>query len=182
MARVIENLRTQRLLLREWRDEDLEPFAAMNADPRVMEYFPSTLARDESDHLAASTRAAMSERGFGWWAVEVTGVTSFVGFVGLHVPNFVAPFTPCVEIGWRIAFEHWGRGYASEGARAALDAAFGELGLDEVVSMTVPGNLRSRRVMERIGLTRNPADDFEHPNIAEGHPLRPHVLYRIRAR
>ena len=110
----------------------------MNADPRVMEYFPSTLTRDESDHLAASIRAAMSERGFGWWAVEVTGVTSFVGFVGLHVPNFVAPFTPCVEIGWRIAFEHWGRGYASEGARAALDAAFGELGLDEVVSMTVP--------------------------------------------
>jgi RimJ/RimL family protein N-acetyltransferase len=182
VGRVIESLRTPRLLLRQWRDDDLAPYAALNADARVMEFFPKTLTREESDRSAASIRAEMSERGFGLWAVEVPGVTSFAGFVGLFVPTFEAHFTPCVEIGWRIAVEHWGRGYASEGARAALDVAFGELGLDEVVSLTVPGNTRSRRVMERVGLTHNPADDFDHPNLEEGHPMRRHVLYRIRAR
>ena len=184
MSPAITSLRTPRVILRAWRDDDLAPFAAMNADPRVMEHFPKLLTRDDSDAFAGRIRAGMERDGFGFWAVEVSGVTSFAGFIGLSVPSFQAqvPFTPCVEIGWRIAFEHWDRGIATEGARAALDAAFGELGLAEVLSFTVTANTRSRRVMERLGMRHDPRDDFDHPNIAEGHPLRRHVLYRIRAR
>jgi RimJ/RimL family protein N-acetyltransferase len=178
----ITSLRTPRLVLRAWRDEDLAPFAAMNADPRVMEHFPTVLTREESDALAFRIRGSMVASGFGFWAVEVSGIADFVGFIGLSVPSFEAAFTPCVEIGWRIAHEHWDKGIATEGARAALDAAFGELGLAEVVSFTVTDNTRSRRVMERLGMRHDPREDFEHPSVPEGHPLRRHVLYRIRAR
>ncbi len=173
-------LSTERLRLRRWHAEDLPPFAALNADQRVMEFFPSRLDRTESDAMATRICEHFARHGFGLWAVEVQGVTSFAGFVGLLVPQFEAHFTPCVEIGWRLAYEHWNKGYASEGARAALRFAFEELRLDEVVSMTTVANERSRRVMERLGMSRNPADDFDHPKVAEGHPLRRHVLYRLR--
>jgi RimJ/RimL family protein N-acetyltransferase len=169
---------TFRLLLRPWRDEDLPAFAAMNADPRVMEFFPRPLDRAESDARAARIRDHFARHGFGLWAVEVPGVADFIGFVGLSVPDFEMPFMPCVEVGWRLAHEHWGQGYATEAARAALDFGFRRLALDEIVSFTVPANRRSRGVMERIGMTRTPADDFDHPALPEGHPLRRHVLYR----
>ena len=171
---------TPHLLLRPWRDEDLAPFAALNADPRVMEHFPGTLDRDASDALAAEIRAELERSGFGLWAVEVPRVAPFIGFVGLSEPDFDAPFTPCVEIGWRLAFAHWGKGYATEAARAAVAHAFGPLRLEELVSFTAPANLRSRAVMERLGMTRSPADDFDHPKLPDGHPLRRHVLYRLR--
>lgn len=172
---------TNRLLLRQWRTEDHAPFAAMNADPRVMEHFPNLLAREESDARADAIEQHWLERGFGLWAVEVPGVAPFIGFVGLSVPRFEAAFTPCVEIGWRLAADYWGQGYATEGARAAVEFGFGPLGLKEIVSFTVPANLRSRRVMEKLGMTRDPAEDFEHPLLAAGHPLRRHVLYRLQA-
>jgi RimJ/RimL family protein N-acetyltransferase len=144
-----------------------------------MLHFPHTLDQAASDAAAARIRARLSERGFGLWAVEVPGVTAFAGFAGLSEPAFRAHFTPCVEIGWRLAFEHWGKGYATEAARAALIHAFGPLGLEEVVSFTVPGNSRSRRVMKRLGMRRNPGEDFDHPDLPARHPLRPHVLYRL---
>jgi RimJ/RimL family protein N-acetyltransferase len=174
-------IRTDRLHLRLWRDEDLAAFAALNADPVVMEHFPKLLDRAESDALAARFRDHFEYHGFGNWAVEVPGIAEFIGFVGLTVPRFEAHFTPCVEIGWRLAHAYWGRGYATEAARAALEFGLGQLTLDEIVSFTVPANRRSWRVMERIGMTRNPADDFDHPALAEGHLLRRHVLYRARA-
>jgi RimJ/RimL family protein N-acetyltransferase len=175
-----ESLVTSRLLLRLWRDSDLEAFAALNADPRVLEYFPRTLSRSESDTAVDRIRAHFDRRGFGLWAVEVPGVADFIGFVGMTVPGFEAHFTPCVEIGWRLDREFWGRGYATEAARVVLDFGFHSLGLGEIVSFTVPANLRSRAVMERIGMTRSAADDFDNPNVPDGHPLRRHVLYRIR--
>jgi ribosomal-protein-alanine N-acetyltransferase len=172
-------LRTARLRLRAWRASDREPFARMNADPRVMEHFPAPLAAAESDALLERIRAHFAARGFGLWAVEVPGGPDFIGFVGLSVPDFEAAFTPCVEVGWRLAAEHWGRGYATEAARAALAFGFGSLGLPEVVSFTVAANERSRRVMERLGMRRDPAEDFDHPSLPAGHPLCRHVLYRI---
>ncbi len=176
--------RTPRLVLRAWRDADLGPFAALNADPEVMRHFPAPLSRAESDAVAARIRADMAARGFGFWAVEVPGAAAFAGFVGLSVPRFAPPFAaserPCVEVGWRLAREHWGRGYATEAAAAALAVAFGRLGLAEVVAFTAPGNARSRAVMERLGMRRDPADDFDHPLVAAGHPLRRHVLYRAK--
>ena len=172
-------LETERLLLREWRDEDREPFARMNADPRVMEFFAATLTAAQTDAMLERVQAHLDRHGFGWWPAELKETGAFIGFIGLAVPYFEAHFTPCVEIGWRLAAEHWGRGLATEGARAALRYGFEELGLREIVSFTVPANVRSRRVMEKLGMTRNPADDFDHPRIPEGHPLRRHVLYRI---
>ena len=144
-----------------------------------MEFFPKRLESTESDAAAARIAGHFEEHGFGLWAVEIPGVAPFIGFTGLAVPRFVAPFTPCVEIGWRLAAEHWGRGYATEAARAALQFGFEKLQLSEILSFTVPKNVRSRRVMERLGMSRSPADDFDHPNIAEGHPLRRHVMYRM---
>ena len=173
-------LRTERLLLRRWRDEDLEPFAALNTDPEVMRYFPSTLTRAESDAMVARIEASFDERGYGLWAAEVVGGPPFIGFIGLALQTFPAHFTPAVEVGWRLAKAHWGNGYAPEGALEALDFAFGTLALDEVVSMTTVANAKSRRVMEKIGMTRDPADDFEHPNVNDPR-LRPHVLYRIKS-
>jgi RimJ/RimL family protein N-acetyltransferase len=171
---------TPRLILRPWQPEDWAPFAAMNADPQVMEHFPACLERRRSDEIAAAISRRLVERGFGFWAAELSGVCPFIGFIGLSRPMFQAHFTPCVEIGWRLAREHWGRGYATEGARASLQFAFEQLGLDEVVSFTVPANQRSRRVMERLGMMHDAADDFEHPDVPVGHPIRPHVLYRLR--
>ncbi len=173
-------LQTERLLLRRWRDSDRLPFQAMNADPRVMEFMPSLLSPDESDALADRAQAHFDRHGFGPFAAELTENHSFIGFIGLSIPNFEAPFMPAVEIGWRLAFEYWGHGLATEGARAAVQYAFGELGLESLVSFTVPGNLRSRRVMEKIGMTHDPCVDFDHPRLPEGHPLRRHVLYRLK--
>ena len=172
-------LATPRLLLRPWRDSDLEPFAALNADPRVMEFLPFTIDRAASDALAARIREGFVKRGFGLWAAEVPDVAPFIGFIGLSVPNFTAPFTPCVEVGYRLAFDHWGKGYATEGARAAVEFGFSQVKLGEIVSFTVPDNLRSRRVMEKIGMKRDPGEDFDHPNLSVGHRLRRHVLYRL---
>lgn len=172
-------LNTDRLILRSWRETDLAPFAALNADPRVMEYLPKVLSREESDIVAARITHDINQRGFGLWAVEVPDVAPFIGFVGLATPRFDAPFTPCIEIGWRIAYDHWGRGYATEAATAALNDGFERLNVEEILSFTVPKNHRSRRVMEKLGMTRSPADDFDHPNLPVSHPLRLHVLYRL---
>lgn len=172
-------LATARLRLRPWHDEDLQPFAALNADPRVMAHYPKPLSRAESDDVAARIRAGFAERSFGLWAVEVPDVVGFIGYVGLSVPTFRAPFTPCVEVGWRLALQHWGHGYATEAARAAVAHAFGPLGLDEVVSFTMHANRRSRAVMKRLGMRRAAEDDFDHPSFPEGHLLRRHVLCRL---
>ena len=172
-------MRTSRLVLRQWRAADRAPFAAMNADPVVMAYFPAPLTPAESDALADAIEAHHRVHGFGLWALELPGVAPFAGFVGLSVPGFTAPFTPCVEIGWRLAAAHWGRGYATEAARAVLAHTWDVVGLDEVVSFTTAGNDRSRAVMTRIGMRHDPAADFDHPRLVAGHPLRPHVLYRI---
>ena len=173
-------LRTARLLLREWRPADREPFAALNADPRVMEHLPAPLTRRHSDALARRCERHFSLHGFGPWAVEVPGVAPFIGFVGLVVPAFEAHFTPSVEIGWRLAAEHWGRGYATEAALASAAHAFDAAGLEELVSFTTPANVRSQAVMQRIGMTHDPADDFDHPRFPPGHRLSRHVLYRMR--
>jgi RimJ/RimL family protein N-acetyltransferase len=172
-------LSTERLLLRHWRPSDLEPFAQLNADPEVMRHFPSTLTRSQSDQFAATVIELMDRRGWGLWAVEARGTAPFIGFVGLNIPRFDAHFMPAIEIGWRLGRSHWGHGYATEAANAALDFAFDALGYDEVVSFTATVNQRSLRVMERLGMTHEPSDDFDHPNVAEG-PLRRHLLYRIR--
>jgi len=175
-------LRAERLILREWRDSDRAPFAALNADAQVMEFMPQLLDRAGSDAMADRIAAHFAEHAYGFWAVEVAGVAPFIGFVGIALPGFTAHFTPCVEIGWRLAREYWGRGYATEAARAAVEDGFGRLALPEIVSFTVPHNQRSRAVMERIGMIRDPMDDFDHPSLAEGNPLRRHVLYRLSRR
>jgi RimJ/RimL family protein N-acetyltransferase len=168
----VSELRTERLVLRQWREEDRAPFAALNADPIVMEHFPSTMTREASDAFVDFNIAAIADRGWGLWAVEADG--EFIGFVGLNEPRF----RPGVEIGWRLARRAWGHGYATEAARAVLAFAFGELGLAEVISFTSTTNVRSQRVMERIGMTRDPAEDFDHPNVTDER-LRRHVLYRV---
>ena len=173
-------LRTDRLLLRGWRAEDLPAFAALNADARVMEHFPAPLTRAQSDAFVQQRiEPQFAERGFGLWAVEVPGVTPFIGYVGLLAHSFEAHFTPCVEIGWRLAFSAWGHGYATEAARAALAFGFAEAGLEEIVSFTVPANHRSVAVMERLGMRYD--GEFEHPRLPPGDPLRTHVLYRLSA-
>lgn len=173
-------IHTERLCLRHWRAEDRPLFAKLNGDPRVMEFMPALLSRAESDALADRIETHFQRHGFGLWAVEIPEVAPFVGFVGLTIPRFEAVFTPCVEIGWRLDAEFWNRGYATEGARAALEFGFQQLHLDEIVSFTVPANARSRRVMEKIGMTHSANDDFEHPLLPEGHSLRRHVLYRLK--
>ncbi len=178
----IPELRTARLRLRAWRDDDLEAFAALNADPVVMEHFPAPLTREESDAFVEIVQQRWRDGGPSWWAVEVVEGAPFIGFVGLSTVHFDAAFTPAVEVGWRLAREHWGRGYAPEAARAAIGHGFDVLGLDEIVSFTVPANTNSRRVMEKVGMRRDPDGDFVHPALPDGHPLGPHVLYRIRRR
>lgn len=172
-------LRTERLILREWRDSDKIPFAELNANSEVMQFMPKHLSRDESDALVQRIEDHFAQNGFGLWAVEILGGGPFIGFVGLSIPRFRTSFTPCVEIGWRLARHAWGNGYATEAAHRALRFGFAELELSEIVSFTVPHNLRSRRVMERLGMRHNPAEDFDHPLLAETDPLRRHVLYRL---
>ena len=191
-------LTTPRLVLRSWRPSDREPFRDLNADPRVMEFFPSTLSAEESDALADRIEAHFRDHGFGGFAAELQATGAFIGFIGLAVPNFDSsillpssarldpnppqvPENQVVEIGWRLAHSVWGQGLATEGAQAVARYAFETLQLPGLISFTVPANLRSRRVMEKIGMVRDPSADFLHPNLPDGHPLRPHVLYRLGA-
>jgi RimJ/RimL family protein N-acetyltransferase len=175
----MRELLTARLHLRQWRAGDLAPLAALNADPEVMRFQPAVLSRAESDALAAREQAHLERRGFALWALERRTDGAFLGFTGLAVPAFEAPFTPCVELGWRLARAYWGCGFATEAARACLELAFGELSLQEVLAFTVPQNLRSRAVMQRLGMQHDALGDFEHPRLPQGHALRPHVLYRL---
>jgi len=174
-------IRTNRLILRPWRETDLKPFAAMNADSRVMEHFPATLSAQESDALARRFIQHFDRYGYGLWALEVPGVVDFAGFVGLNWIAYPMPFSPTIEIGWRLAHDFWGLGYATEAAKAVLEYSFNVLGLEEIVSFTYEGNQRSRHVMDKIGMQHNAAEDFDHPNLVKGHPLSRHVLYRIKA-
>ncbi len=175
---VPSELKTNRLVLRRWRDSDLEPFAAMNADPAVMEYYPAPYTRIESDAMVARIEASFMSRGYGLWAVQIDTTDQFAGYVGLAWPTFATPFTPAVEIGWRLARDAWGQGFATEAARVVCRDAFERVGLTELVSFTAAINVRSRRVMEKLGMSRDEHDDFEHPAVAPG-PLRHHVLYRL---
>ena len=167
---IISTITTERLILRPWKEGDLEPFARLNADSKVMECFLAPLTRKESDDLAARIQARMNEQGWGFWAVEVPGVADFIGFIGLgHVP-WEAHFTPAIELGWRLLQDHWGKGYATEGAKAALKFAFEQLKSDEIVAFTAIANVRSRRVMEKLGMHTDPKDDFDHPKVSEAIP------------
>lgn len=176
----MSELTTARLKLRHWQPSDLAPFAALNDDPAVMQFLPARLSRDASDAIAGACQAQLAEHGYGLWAVEVRGGQPFIGYVGLNAPSFEAPFTPCMEVLWRLAHGSWGHGYATEAARACLGYAFTVLGVPEVISFTVPGNVRSRGVMLRLGMTQDREGDFEHPRLPQGHALRRHVLYRLR--
>ena len=175
------HLETERLLLRRWREQDRDGFAALNADPQVMEHFPGTLARERSDLMFDTINAALHANGFGIWALEERRSGALIGFAGLASVSFLAPFTPAVEVGWRLVPGAWGHGFATEAAGAALDFGFETVELAEVVSFTTTTNRRSIAVMERLGMTHDATDDFNHPQIASGHPLRRHVLYRISA-
>jgi RimJ/RimL family protein N-acetyltransferase len=174
-------LATERLLLRRWREADREPFAAMNADREVMEYFPARLDRAASDQLIARIETGFDQLGFGLWALELRATGAFLGFTGLMQASVEAHFTPAIEVGWRLARRAWGHGYATEAALASLEFGFADVGLAEIVSFTSAANVRSWAVMERIGMTRDPADDFDHPGLPPPHPLRRHVLYRASA-
>lgn len=169
---------TERLRLRQWCAADREPFAALNAEPKVMEFFPVLLNRIESDAMADRCQALIAERGWGLWAVETRTTHEFIGFVGLHTPAPELPFSPCVEVGWRLASKHWGKGFATEAARRALRVGFERLGLTEIVSFTSVGNIRSRAVMQRLGMLET-EKTFEHPNVPVGSVLRKHCLYRL---
>lgn len=176
-------IKTKRLILRPWTEEDLETFAQLNADPRVREYFPGVLSRQESDAIGRLITANIERYGWGFWATALIETGEFIGFIGLENVIFSAPFNktaPAVEIGWRLSFAHWGKGYATEGALAALKYGFEALDLEEIVSFTPVLNQRSRHVMEKIGMHRHPEDDFDHPELSEGHPLSKFVLYRLK--
>ena len=172
-------MRTERLVMRRWRAADREPFAAMNADPEVMAHFPSTLDRAASDAFVDRIEAGFQAHGFGLWALERLDTGEFIGFTGLSVPRFEAHFTPAVEIGWRLSRPAWGQGFATEAARQALTVGFEQYRLAEIVSFTAPVNTASQAVMRRLGMSRDPAEDFEHPAVPAGHRLRRHVLYRL---
>ena len=173
-------LRTERLLLRGWREQDRALFAELNGDPYTMRFFPSPLTRAESDAQVRRIDEGIKARGWGLWAVEIPGGAPFIGFVGLNPVSFESHFTPAIEVGWRLHRDHWGNGYATEAAGASLQFAFDELNCDEVVSFTAAINVPSRRVMERLGMRHDPADDFDHPRLQPG-PIRRHVLYRSSA-
>lgn len=172
-------LETDRLILRKWRAGDSAPFAAMNSCPKVMEFFPKLMTHEESDQMIGRIQKQMDEIGFCYYAAELKATKEFIGFIGLARPNFQAHFTPCTEIGWRLAFAHWNKGLATEGAKRVLQYAFRELGLVEIVSFTTIKNLPSRKVMEKIGMKYDMNGDFIHPRVPEGHPIAPHVLYRL---
>ncbi len=173
-------IETERLILRLWEARDRVPFARINADPRVMEFMPSCLSPEESDLFADRIENHFREHGYGLYAVELPAEQSFIGFAGFQIPRFEAHFTPCVEIGWRLSPDHWGRGFATEASYALIRHACEVLKLDELVSFTFTANLRPRRVMEKIGMTHDPSEDFDHPALPPGHPLRRHVLYRLQ--
>ena len=173
-------INTERLLLRRWRTTDRDPFARLNADPAVMEHFPSALDRMESNAFVDRIEAGFVANGYGLWAVELPGEAEFIGYVGLALATFDAHFTPAVEVGWRLSQNYWGRGFAIEAALATVADGFDRVGLREIVSFTVPANVRSVRVMERLGMTHDPADDFDHPRLPVGHHLRRHVLFRLK--
>lgn len=174
-------IETPRLRLAVWEDRDVAPFAALNADPEVMRHFPATLGAEETAALVARFRAMWAEHGYGIAAVRRRADDAFIGMVGIQkVLNPALPFAPTVEVGWRIAREHWRQGYAREAARAALAHGFGPLGLTEIVAFTAVTNLPSQAVMRSLGMTRDPDADFEHPAVPEGHPIRPHVLFRLK--
>ncbi|MEV4798688.1 GNAT family N-acetyltransferase [Nonomuraea sp. NPDC049421] len=172
-------METERLVMRRWREEDKEPFAAMNADPEVMEHFPALMTREESDTFVDRIERHFDERGYSLWALELRDTGRFIGFTGLALQTFDAPFLPAVEIGWRLTRSAWGHGYAIEAARRAARYAFEEAGLDDIISMTAVQNRRSRSVMERLGMTRDPAEDFDHPRLPKDSPILRHVLYRL---
>lgn len=169
---------TERLRLRQWCENDRVPFAKLNSDPRVMDFFPALLNRAESDAMADRCQSLIAERGWGMWAAETKNTREFIGYVGLHTPILELPFSPCIEIGWRLAFDHWGKGLATEAARAALRVGFEQLGFLEILSFASVQNVRSRAVMERLGM-RDSGTDFEHPAIPQGNSLRRHCLYRL---
>ena len=172
-------INTERLVLRRWSDDDRAAFAALNADPEVMEHFPRVLTSEESDQMMRTIELHFEEFGYGLWAVDTTWAPRLVGFCGLAVPTFRTDFTPAVEIGWRFARDEWGNGYATEAAKAALDFGFEEAGLEEILSWTIPANDRSQRVMSRLGMNRAPELDFDHPRFLDDDRLRRHVVYRI---
>lgn len=172
-------LETDRLVLRRWLEADRQPFAAINADAEVMEHFPAPLTRGESDQLVERIEVGFEANGFGLWALELRDTGEMIGFAGLSVPEFEAHFTPAVEVGWRLAWSAWGQGYATEAGRAALEFGFGSVGLAEIVSFTSVGNARSRAVMERLGMSHDPAENFDHPGLPDGHRLSRHALYRL---
>jgi RimJ/RimL family protein N-acetyltransferase len=174
------HIETERLVLRDWTEADAAPFAAMNADPRVMEFFPKPLSREESDEALAGNQAQIDRNGYGKYATEESDKGRFIGYVGLAPVDPAMPFAPAMEVGWRLTRTSWGEGYATEAARAVVAHAFGTLGLPSLVSFTTEWNLRSRRVMEKIGMTRDPDGDFLHPALPPDHKLARHVLYRIR--
>jgi RimJ/RimL family protein N-acetyltransferase len=179
MSAIIE---TPRLLLRNWTDADAEPLHRLCSDPLVMEFFPKLLTREESDATLTRLKEHFDRHGYGFFAAELRATGEFIGFNGMCHTPYELPFTPCVEVGWRLSAEHWNRGLATEGARAVVRHCFDTLGLDEIVSFAVTANIRSRRVMEKLGMTHDPADDFDHPALPEGHPFRRHVLFRLRRR
>lgn len=174
-------IETERLILRPWKEEDFEPFAQLNADKRVREYFSSTLTRAVSDGFANKFKSDIEKNGWGWWAVSVKNSAPFIGFIGLNILDIPIPShsTSPVEIGWRLAVDYWGKGYATEGALACLRFGFETLKLPEIIAITTEQNFRSISVMKKIGMHRDPKDDFNHPKLPEGHKLRRHVLYRI---
>jgi len=172
-------LESERLLLRSWRDEDVRQWVAMSADPRVMRFFPSTYEADRATVMAQTFRERLEADGYGWWVLEAKNVSPFVGVIALQKVPFEAHFTPAFEIGWRLKPEFWGRGYASEGSKLATLFAFDVLNLDEIVAMSAVQNIPSQRVMERLGMTHDPRDDFDNPRLEDGHPLRRHALWRL---
>ncbi|MFC4158072.1 GNAT family N-acetyltransferase [Chitinimonas lacunae] len=175
-------LRGERIVLRQWHQDDLVPFARLNADPQVRRFFPSRLTRAESDAEAARAQALFAEKGWGFLVLELPEITEFAGVIGLFPPPYQTHFTPCIEIGWRLLPEYWGQGYATEAAQRLLDLGFAERQLMDIVAMTAVDNRPSRAVMERLGMQYDPTDDFDHPSLPEGHPLRRHVLYRLKRR
>jgi RimJ/RimL family protein N-acetyltransferase len=174
----MNKIETSRLILREWQDQDLNEFAHINQDPKVLEYLPAPLSIQETAAWIDRIKKHFIENGFGLWAAKIKETGELIGYVGLSIPSFDAHFTPCVEIGWRLASKHWAKGYATEAAKKVLEIGFAELGLKEIVSFTVPANMRSIRVMEKIGMSRDLSGDFYHPKLPRDDALALHVLYR----
>jgi len=176
---IIKNIETERLILRQWRADDAEVFALINQDEKVIEFLRGPMSLNDSQEFITRTNNFINQHGFGLWAATIKETAELIGFVGLHIPDFESHFTPCVEIGWRLASQQWGKGYATEAAREVLKIGFENFGLKEIVAITVTKNIRSRNVMEKIGMTRDENGDFNHPKLPLDHPSVRHVLYRI---